>query len=74
MTVKELITILSKLDEDMRVLVDGYECGFSDLHEKHIRQMRFIENHNTASFAGEHEEDDEGDHVGIVLGRGASTL
>ena len=71
MTITELIAILSRHDGDMTVLVDGYEFGFSDLHEKHIRQMRFFENQNTESFAGEHEEDAEGDRVGIVLGRGA---
>lgn len=71
MIVRELIEILHKHDGNMTVLVEGYEYGLCDTEEENIKETRYFENHNRASFAGPHEPSAEGDHVGLVIGRGA---
>lgn len=73
MNVKELSALLSKYDPATRVLVDGYEEGFSDLSEKNIRLVRFTENYGpwvNVSHSGPHIERADGDQSAVVLGRG----
>jgi len=71
--VRNLISILSSHDQEMPVLVDGYEAGFCDLKAANIRVVRFcrdVSKWQNKSHSGPHEEDSRGDEVGVVLGRG----
>ncbi len=70
MLVGDLISLLSKHDRNMPVLVDGHEYGLCDLETPNIRVVRFGRDINTSYFAGPHDDYPEGDEVGIVLGRG----
>ena len=69
MTNAELIEFLQKFPPEMRVIVDGYEGGFTDLTEEKI----FFQDINVnaqlgESWVGEHDHDygdkhyDEGEH------------
>ena len=43
MKVKELIELLQKEDPEMRVVLDGYESGFDELHEiSHTQIGKYI--------------------------------
>jgi len=70
MKVKELILILLRHDENMAVLVDGYEYGMCDLEARHIERIRFFRDVNSSSCAGPHKGAAGGDELGLILGRG----
>ena len=70
MLVGDLISILSKHDKNMAVLVNGYEYGLCDLEASNIQVVRFGRDVNSYYYAGPHEEDSRGDETGVVLGRG----
>jgi len=70
-TVNELILILSKHDRSMTILVEGYEYGLCGVEAKNIKETRYFKNFNKADYAGPHEASAEGDHIGLVIGRGA---
>jgi hypothetical protein len=53
MTVKELIEKLSGLDPSTRVLVAGYEGGYSDADT--VGVDRYVLNHYCSSYYGPHE-------------------
>ena len=55
MTVQELIAILQTHPGDMRVIVDGYEGGFSDPTKPHIINISLdVEEHKDCWFYGPH--------------------
>lgn len=70
MTVKELIKILKRQDKAATVLVDGYEYGVCDLGEQGVQAVRYSRDVNTWENAGEHEVDEKGSYVGVLLSRG----
>ena len=53
MTVKELIEKLKEFDENMRVVVAGYEGGVNDVEGANAVKIKL--NQNTAWFYGKHE-------------------
>ena len=61
MRVKELIQKLSKFDPEMRVVVDGYECGYDEVDK--IRTVRITPNPkaNEKDWEGEFEFVIDGD-------------
>ena len=59
MTVKELKAKLNSFDDDLIVLVRGYEDGFNDISE--IREIKIKLNVNEHWFEGDHEESDDAD-------------
>ena len=65
MIVKELIAYLAKFDDNLEVLVDGYEGGYSTLLVKNIGVVRFLRNsYIDLLYMGEHENaDEDGDNV-----------
>ena len=58
MKVKELIQKLSQYDPEMRVVVDGYECGYDEVDE--IRTIHIAPNPNVE------EKDWEGEFEFVV--------
>lgn len=71
MTVKRLIKILKKCEyKDATVLVDGYEYGVCHLGEDGIQLVRYSRDVHTDENAGEHEINENGSFVGLVLSRG----
>lgn len=71
MTVKRLIKILRKCPyKDATVLVDGYEYGVCDLGEDGIQLVKYSRDVHTDENAGEHEINENGSFVGLVLSRG----
>ena len=58
MKVKELIQKLSEHDSEMRVVVDGYECGYDEVEK--IRTIRIAPNPNVA------EKDWEGEFEFVI--------
>lgn len=59
MTVKELIEKLKEFDENMRVVVAGYEGGVDDAELAKAVKIKL--NQNTAWFYGKHEVSDDED-------------
>lgn len=73
MTVKELIEILQRLpNQDIRVVVSGYEGGCNDLTVDNITLIKIRLNANTAWYYGKHEpvsdEGDSYDEAAYILG------
>lgn len=58
MTVRELIDILKRHPDDLRVVLDGYEGGCEDVSEGQIRRVKIALNVNEESYYGNHEESD----------------
>lgn len=54
MTVKELMEELKKYDENLTVIVDGYEGGAEDLVYKEINKVIIALNVRGRLYAGEH--------------------
>jgi len=52
-TVKELIEKLKEFDQNMRVVVAGYEGGVDDINRAFTVKIKL--NQNTAWFYGKHE-------------------
>lgn len=59
MTVKELIEKLKEFDENMRVVVAGYEGGVDDANSAIAVKIKL--NQNTAWYYGKHEAVDDED-------------
>ena len=59
MTVKELIEKLKEFDENMRVVVAGYEGGVDDANSASAVKIKL--NQNTAWYYGKHEAVDDED-------------
>ena len=62
LTVQGLIRLLSEQPPDLRVVVDGYECGYDDLSGWQIQRVRIALHVGEEEWAGDHEEPD------LVLG------
>jgi hypothetical protein len=71
MKVKELIKFLQTYDPEMRVVVDGYECGYNEV--KKIYQIGIINNPKSDEkyWEGEFNEIhlDDADEVALLLPR-----
>ena len=67
MNVQELIQHLEKLDPNTRVIIRGYEGGFSDI--TNIADIPIKLNVNTAWYYGPHEEvyDEDADERAYLL-------
>jgi hypothetical protein len=60
MTVAQLIEVLQSLDQDARVLTQGYEGGYCDVDISRGVELRtYIENVYTEWYYGPHSSDDE---------------
>lgn len=56
MTVKQLIEVLQKVDDqDMRIMVGGYEGGFNDLETSANNIQNMMLDVNTEWYYGKHE-------------------
>jgi hypothetical protein len=67
MTVKELIEKLKSYPAEVRVLVDGYEGGFSEISA--VSKTKVKLNANTESYNGPHEEIEGADTAVVVIRR-----
>jgi hypothetical protein len=69
MKVSELIEILKQQPPDMRVIVDGYEGGYSDV--RNIRQTPIKLNVHTSWYYGPHDrcQDNEEGETALLLPR-----
>jgi hypothetical protein len=78
MKIKELIDLLQKEDPDMRIVLDGYEEGFDELHiVKHIRIGEFITDEDKPWWKGEFKwskQENETEEMAIYFPRGGKKL
>lgn len=67
MTVKELIEKLKEFDENMRVVVAGYEGGVDDAERANAVKIKL--NQNTAWYYGKHEvsHDEDFDDTAVQI-------
>ena len=56
MTVKELVELLGKYPEDLRVVVNGYEDGYDDLSLERISIIKIQLNTQTHDWEGQHSD------------------
>lgn len=75
MKVKELIALLQKQDSDMRVVLDGYESGYDELHTYEIVHLGKFkgDDPNKAWYDGEFEwviDKRTDDELAILFPRG----
>ena len=72
MKVEELITELQRFQGGIRVVVDGYEYGYSDITSSHIATKHLVLNQHGADWAGEHEvvsDEKDYDESALVISR-----
>lgn len=75
MRVSELITILQGKNQDLFVMVEGYEGGLCDLESKKIKNSKATLNVSVDDYCGPHQADywihDRGHEVVdcLILGR-----
>jgi hypothetical protein len=67
MTAKELIEKLTSYPAEVRVLVDGYEGGFSEISSVKITMVKL--NANSENYNGPHDEVEGADTEVIVIRR-----
>jgi len=67
MRIKELIEKLKSYPNDLKVLVDGYEGGFSEISV--VTKTKVKLNTNTESYNGPHDEVEGADTDVIVIRR-----
>lgn len=60
-TVRELIEKLKEFDGDERLVLRGYEGGFSDLNLSEIKSIKIALNKNSSWYYGKHDEPEEND-------------
>ena len=65
MKVKELIKELQKHDPEIMVVVAGYEGGYDEISG--VGEIRLKYNAHTEWYYGKHEEDDEGECLGVSI-------
>jgi len=65
MKVKELIEELQKHDPEIMVVVAGYEGGYDEISG--ARDIRLKLNAHTEWYYGNHEENDKGECLGILI-------
>ena len=56
MTVKELMELLGKYPDDLRVVVNGYEDGYDDISPKRIFTTKIQLDAGTHDWEGQHNE------------------
>ena len=56
MTVKELIRLLKEYPGNMRVVVNGYEEGWTDIEKRSILEIELALNYNKEDYFGPHED------------------
>ena len=56
MTVKELVELLGKYPEDLRVVVNGYEDGYDDLSLERISIIKIQLNTQIHDWEGQHSD------------------
>ncbi|MXW87304.1 MAG: hypothetical protein F4103_14750 [Boseongicola sp. SB0673_bin_14] len=56
MTVHEMIELLARYPDDMRVVVSGYENGYDDLSLEQIRVTPVVLDYGTHEWDGRHED------------------
>jgi hypothetical protein len=64
MTVAELITKLSNLDQTREIFLPGYEGGFKDVRD--ISTEILSKNVNTELYYGPHDYDDNGQNYYVI--------
>ena len=67
MTIKELKEKLNSYPDDCRVLVDGYEGGFSKISE--VKKIKVKLNVHTESYYGPHDDTENADTEVLVIRR-----
>jgi hypothetical protein len=67
MTIKELKEKLNLYPDDLSVLVDGYEGGFSEIAE--VKKIKLKLNVHTASYYGPHDDTEDADTNVVVIRR-----
>ena len=80
MNISELIQVLKEYPSDMRVVVNGYECGYDDLSPDQVSVTKISLNAGKYSYEGKHGElygdSDDGDESevadAVVLARSSS--
>jgi len=66
-TVRELITALQKLDQDMHVLTSN-ECGYRDATlPENDEQFNYTRNVYEGGYFGPHLSDEHGEHKAIFI-------
>ncbi len=60
-TVRELIEKLKEFDGDIRLILRGYEGGYSDVDLSQISAIKIALNKNTSWYYGNHDEPEEDD-------------
>ena len=58
MTVAELIQLLQRHPQDMRVVIDGYEEGYDDLTPEQLQMVKISLNTGTREYVGTHGDAD----------------
>lgn len=71
MTIKELKEKLKAYPDNFRVLVDGYEGGFSEISEVKITKVKL--NVHTESYYGPHDDTENADIEVLVIRRAVIT-
>ena len=56
MTVKELVELLGKYPDDLRVVVNGYEDGFDDLSPERISVIKIQLDTQIHDWEGQHSD------------------
>ena len=56
MTVKELVELLRKYPDDLRVVVNGYEDGFDDVSPERISVIKIQLDTQTYDWEGQHSD------------------
>ena len=56
MNISELIQVLKEYPSDMRVVVNGYECGYDDLSPDRVSVAKISLNAGKHSYEGKHGE------------------
>lgn len=67
MTKRELIEFLNRFPDDIRVLVNGYEGGFSDIVQ--VAPIKVKLNVHSEAWMGAHDDMDDADLEAVLLQR-----
>lgn len=67
MTIKELKEKLNSYPDNLRVLVDGYEGGFSEISE--VKKTKVRLNVHTESYYGPHDDTENADTEVLIIRR-----
>lgn len=65
MTVREMIELLGRYPDDMRVVVSGYENGYDDLSPEQFRVTPVVLNTGTHVWDGQHGDRPFGARAGV---------